>query len=263
VRDSQRAMGARRTFGASIGEALQGLEPALAPPAIERWCGVRGCVCVPSRRPRAHATGRRALSLLLRGHMWAHLRKPPAGRSQRVGLVKRRGVRAVHVGCTARRREGGQASAGSRRDGCTRDGPGRGPRTPPTRSRTTSAIIRPAREGGRGVVRRGAVRRGVVRRGAWRGRGESGRPIRVELHSVHAARRLHNCRRLPRFHQLESRAGTRRRVLRVCCGCAARCAGEWGVPGGSRRLRSPHRAVHVSTGLEKITQSWSSSSALA
>jgi hypothetical protein len=114
-----------------------------------------------------------------------------------------------------------------------------------------------------GAVWCGAARRGVVRRSAWRGRGESGRPIRVELHSVHAARRLHNCRRLPRFHQLESRAGTRRRVLRVCCGCAARCAGEWGMPGGSRRLRSPHRAVHVSTGLEKITQSWSSSSALA
>jgi hypothetical protein len=56
---------------------------------------VRGCLCVPSRCPRAHVTGRRALSLLLRGHMWAHLRKPTAGRSQRVGLVKRRGVRAV------------------------------------------------------------------------------------------------------------------------------------------------------------------------
>ena len=96
VRASQRAMGARRTFGASIDEALQELEPALAPPAIVRWGRVRGSVCVPSRRPRAHATGRRALSLLLRGHMWAHLRKPTAGRSQRVGLVKRRGVRAVH-----------------------------------------------------------------------------------------------------------------------------------------------------------------------
>lgn len=221
------------------------------------------CVCSEQTSQSTCHGQTRTLPFAARAYMWAHLRKPPAGRSQRVGLVKRRGVRAVHVGCTARRREGGQASAGSRRDGCTRDGPGRGPRTPPTRSRTTSAIIRPAREGGRGVVRRGAVRRGVVRRGAWRGRGESGRPIRVELHSVHAARRLHNCRRLPRFHQLESRAGTRRRVLRVCCGCAARCAGEWGVPGGSRRLRSPHRAVHVSTGLEKITQSWSSSSALA
>ena len=96
MRASLRAMGARRTFGASIGEALQELEPALAPPAIVRWGRVRGSVCVPSRRPRAHATGRRALSLLLRGHMWAHLRKPTAGRSQRVGLVKRRGVRAVH-----------------------------------------------------------------------------------------------------------------------------------------------------------------------
>ena len=96
VRASLRAMGARRTFGASIGDALQELEPALAPPAIDRWGRVRGSVCVPSRRPRAHATGRRALSLLLRGQMWAHLRKPTAGRSQRVGLVKRRGVRAVH-----------------------------------------------------------------------------------------------------------------------------------------------------------------------
>ena len=37
----------------------------------------------------------------------------------------------------------------------------------PTRSRTISAIIRPAREDGRGAVRCGAARRG-----AWRARGE-------------------------------------------------------------------------------------------
>ena len=167
--------------------------------------------------------------------------------------------------CTGRRGEGGQASAGSRRDECTRDWPGRGPQTPPTRSRTISAIIRPAREEGCGAVRCGVVRCGVVRCGAvwcgaWRGRGESGRPIRVELHSVHAAMRLHNCRRLPRFHQLESRASTWRGLLRVCCRA---CWGEWGVQGGSQMLRSPHRAVHVCTGLEKITQSWTSSSVLA
>ena len=42
----------------------------------------------------------------------------------------------------------------------------------PTRSRTISAIIRPAREDGRGAVRCGAVRCGAVRRGAWRARGE-------------------------------------------------------------------------------------------
>ena len=66
-------------------------------------------------------------------------------------------------------------------------------------------------------VRTGAVRCGVVWCGAWRGCGKSGRPIRVELHSVHAAMRLHNCRRLPRFHQLESRASTWRGVLGVCC----------------------------------------------
>ena len=110
------------------------------------------------------------------------------------------------------------------------------------------------------VVWCGVVRYGAVRCGAWRGRGESGRPIRVELHSVHAAMRLHNCRRLPRFHQLESRASTWRGVLRVCCRA---CWGEWGVQGGSQMLRSPHRAVHVCTGLEKITQSWTSSSVLA
>ena len=45
VRVSLRAMGARRTFGASIGEALQELEPALAPPAIVRCVG-SGVVCV-------------------------------------------------------------------------------------------------------------------------------------------------------------------------------------------------------------------------
>ena len=49
----------------------------------------------------------------------------------------------------------------------------------------------------------------------------------------------------------------------VCCGCAAGRAGEWGVQGGSQMLRSPHRAVHVCTVLEKITQSWTSSSVLA
>ena len=36
MRASLGVMGARRTFGASIGEALQELEPALAPPAIVR-----------------------------------------------------------------------------------------------------------------------------------------------------------------------------------------------------------------------------------
>ena len=143
--------------------------------------------------------------------------------------------------CTGRRGEGGQASGGSRRDGCTRDWPGRGPQTPPTRSRTISAIIRPAREDGCGAVGCsavwcGAVQCGVVRCGAWRGRGESGRPIRVELHSVHAAMRLHNCRRLPRFHQLESRASTWRGVLRVCCRAC------WGV-GRARRLSD----VEIST----------------
>ena len=92
-----------------------------------------------------------------------------------------------------------------------------------------------------GAVRCGAVRCGVVWCGAWRGCGKSGRPIRVELHSVHAAMRLHNCRRLPRFHQLESRASTRRRVLRACCrtcwgvGCARRLSDvEISTPGSAR-----------------------------
>ena len=99
-----------------------------------------------------------------------------------------------------------------------------------------------------GAARRGAARCGAVR--AWRVRGESGRPIRVELHSVHAAMRHHSCRRLPRFHQLEKpgkdEAGCAGRVLSV--------GGVWGVQGGSRILRFPHRTVHVCTGLEKITQ---------
>ena len=84
----------------------------------------------------------------------AHFRKPPAGRSQRVGLVKRHGVRAVQ-GVGAR-----QASGGSQRDWCTREAPdGREARgRHPTRSRTISAIIRPARGDGCGAVRCGAVR---------------------------------------------------------------------------------------------------------
>ena len=86
----------------------------------------------------------------------AHFRKPPAGRSQRVGLVKRHGVRAVQ-GVRAR-----QASGGSQRDWCTREAPdGREARgRHPTRSRTISAIIRPAREDGCGAVR--GVRGGCV-----------------------------------------------------------------------------------------------------
>ena len=59
MRASHGAMGARRTFGASIGEALQELEPALAPPAIVRWVG-SGVVCVfradvPEHMSRADA----------------------------------------------------------------------------------------------------------------------------------------------------------------------------------------------------------------
>ena len=163
----------------------------------------------------------------------AHFRKPPAGGSQRVGLVKRHGVRAVQ-GVRAR-----QASGGSQRDWCTREAPdGREARgRHPTRSRTISAIIRPARGDGCGAVRCGARR-------AWRVRGESGRPIRVELHSVHAAMRHHSCRRLPRFHPLETPGQA---LGRVCC--------VWGVQGGSRiLLRFPHRTMHVCKGLEKITQ---------
>ena len=174
----------------------------------------------------------------------AHFRKPPAGRSQRVGLVKRHGVRAVHG---AEGRGWRQASGGSQRDWCTREAPdGRGPRT---QSHSLTHNFRNHPPGAWGRVRGGAVRCGARR--AWRGvRGESGRPIRVELHSVHAAMRHHSCRRLPRFHQLERPGQALGGVLGVCWLC-----GVWGVQGGSRiLLRFPHRTMHVCKGLEKITQ---------
>ena len=69
-----------------------------------------------------------------------------------------------------------------------------------------------------GEERCGAVRCGAVRRV----RGESGRPIRVELHSVHAAMRHHSCRRLPRFHQLETPGQA---LGGAGCGCAG-CVGR-------------------------------------
>ena len=141
----------------------------------------------------------------------AHFRKPPAGRSQRVGLVKRHGMRAVQrVGAR-------QASGGFQRDWCTREAPdGRGPRTS---SHSLTHNFRNHPPGAWGRVRCSAVRCGAVRRGARRVRGESGRPIRVELHSVHAAMRHHSCRRLPRFHQLETPG--------QALGGACWCAGFW------------------------------------
>ena len=106
---SQRTSGGRR-------DALQTPQPAVVPPVMYTGVGSGRLVGVgvvvrfvrwwdvPRRHPRALVTGRRALSLLLCGQMWALLRKPAAGRSQRAGLVKRRGW-----GCGAgavRRRQG-------------------------------------------------------------------------------------------------------------------------------------------------------------
>ena len=83
----------------------------------------------------------------------AHFRKPPAGRSQRVGLVKRHGVRAVHG---AEGRGWRQASGGSQRDWCTREAPdGRGPRTS---SHSLTHNFRNHPPGAWGRVRGGAVR---------------------------------------------------------------------------------------------------------
>ena len=93
-------------------------------------------------------------------------------------------------GGAAGRRGGGrrQASGGSQRDWCTRDWSN----GPPTRSRTISAVIRPARGDGCGGATRGEC---VVSRVC---------PSGWNMHSVHAAMRHHSCRRLPRFHQLET-----------------------------------------------------------
>ena len=138
-------------------------------------CNVHGCGCVavrgcvPSRCPRAHVTGRRALSLLLRGHMWAHLRKPTAGRSQRVGLVKRRG--SGRGGGAAGRRGGG--AAGRREAPSVRGLPEGLVHTGLVQwaAHSLTHNLRSHPPGAWGRVRRCD---------AWRVRGESGMPIRVE-----------------------------------------------------------------------------------
>ena len=155
---------------------------------------------MPRRHPRALVTGRRALSLLLCGQMWALLRKPAAGRSQRAGLVKRRGW-----GCTGRGRCAGVRGFP---EGLVHTGLVQW--AAPTRSRTISAVIRPAREDG-GEAGRGGSGVGANQPSGWITR------------SDHAARRPHSCRRLPQFHQLETPGKATGRGGQGRAGRACRC----------------------------------------
>ena len=113
-----------------------------------------------------------------------------------------------------------------------------------------------------GAVRCGVVWCGVVRCGAVRGEGVVSREGPSGWNCTLFTPRC-GFTIADDYHgsiNWRDRASTWRGVLRVCCRA---CWGEWGVQGGSQMLRSPHRAVHVCTGLEKITQSWTSSSVLA
>ena len=108
----------------------------------------------------------------------------------------------------------------------------------PTRSRTISAVIRPAREDG-GEAGRGGSGVGANQPSGWITR------------SDHAARRPHSCRRLPQFHQLETPGKATGRGGQGRAGRACKCNAMWDC---SRKLRCPHRPRHVCNGLEKITQ---------